>query len=131
MTNKELEYLIQRARTEPILLSRLDQGEADPGDVLVWDGIQWVPVTPVQPPGGNLRGADVAMNFVADATDAVAVVTHNLGSESVMVQFLTTAFDGLWAAFLAPWRVLDANRVEVRANLGFAGPARAVVSAIV
>jgi hypothetical protein len=130
MTNRELEYLIRLARTEDILLSRLAGGGAKPGDGLVWNGSEWVPVTPEEPVGGNLRGVDLAINFVAESTDAVAVVEHNLGSVSVMLQLLTTAFDGLWAVFLAPWRVLDPNRIEVRANLGFSGPARALVSAI-
>ena len=131
MTNQELEYLLSRVRHGTVPLDQIDGGGAETGDTIVWDGEHWVPVTPPPPvPGGNIRGLDVTLNFSADSVDNVAVITHGFDSTSISLQLLTTAFDGLWATFLAPWRILDSNRVEVRANLGFTGPARAILQAI-
>lgn len=54
-TNNELEFALQRARTEPIPLPRLDRsGASNTGDVVTWDGSQWVPA-PV--PNDSLAGA--------------------------------------------------------------------------
>ena len=139
MTNQELEYLIRRARTEKIKLERLDSGAAadgtggaTPGDVLTWDGDEWAPAPPPDGGGGGggMKGADVTLNFTPDTVDTVAIAVHGLGSQALQVQLLTTAFDGLWSTFLAPWRILDDNRLEIRTSLGFTGPARAIVSAI-
>lgn len=131
MNNRdELSYLV---RYGPVSTDRLTGGGANPGDSLVWDGSEWVPTPPPPPPdtGGNVRGLDVTLNFTTDATDKVAIVTHGLGTSALNIQLLTTAFEGLWENFFCPWRVLDSNRVEVRASLGFNGPARAIIQALV
>jgi hypothetical protein len=131
MTNSEIEWLLARTRREPIPPDRIGQGGANPGDSLVWDGEHWVPTPAPVSPGTNVRGADLALNFQSQAEEQVAVAVHNLESGALTVQLLTTAFDGLWATFAAPWRILDSNRIEVRAQQGFTGPARAIVTALV
>lgn len=55
LTNNELEHALHRARTEPILLPRLDRGGASSvGDALLWDGERWSP-GPI--PDDSLDGA--------------------------------------------------------------------------
>lgn len=44
MTERELEYLVQKARREPVPLSRLSpSGASAIGQVIEWDGEKWVP----------------------------------------------------------------------------------------
>lgn len=46
-TNNELEFLVQRARTEKLDPARLSSGGAETvGVALVWDGTNWVPGIP-------------------------------------------------------------------------------------
>lgn len=131
ITNSEIQWLLARIRREDIDLSRITGGAgADPGDIPVWDGDEWVPTAPPEEPGGTTRGVDLPLNFVTDTNDNVAVAVHGLGSQSLTVQLITTVYEGLWAMFQAPWRILDDNRIEVRASREFLGPARAIVTAV-
>jgi len=99
----------------------------------VWDGSGWVPMPPASEtqPGSAVRGVDLPLNFQIGPEDNFAVVEHFLGSPAIAVTFLTTLYEGVWALFSAPWRVLDMNRIEVRVRHGFTGPARAIVQAVV
>jgi hypothetical protein len=76
----------------------------------------------------RLSAVDVDLNISTAGAENFAVVAHNLNSTSLVISLLTR-IGSFWTIFGAPWRIVDSNTVRFAFNLGFYGPARAVIYA--
>jgi hypothetical protein len=76
-------------------------------------------------PGLGLRGVTVPLNWVSGPQDNYAIAAHGLGSMAVQVTLTSNG-----TLFLAPWLVLDENRVEVHVSHSFTGPASAMITGL-
>jgi hypothetical protein len=67
----------------------------------------------------------VPLSWISGPDDNYAIAAHGLGSTAVQVS-LTSA----GTFFLAPWLVLDENRVEIHVSHSFTGAASAMISGL-
>lgn len=101
-TNNELEHALRVARSEPILLPRLDKGGASAvGDVISWDGQHWV-ASPL--PDGLLDDAvtDLDGEPVVDLDgEGVTEPADDAGFELNIIYWTQSEASSLWTVFHA------------------------------